>query len=396
VNESRRIPHVLFVSNGHGEGAIAARLASELRTRGEFITDHLALVGEQHSSHGFNDVGPRLARPSGGLVAMGNVRAFSQDLRSGFAGLWFGQRAYLANQGHTYDRVVAVGDVYALLMSFFTRRPIVFVGTAKSLYVAPYGPFERRMLRRATDIFVRDAPTAAWLRERGVPALAPGNVIVDLLDVGAPLPAPDPPMLALFPGSRTSAYVDAVKLAAVARRVLARRKEYSAVLSVAPTLSVTEVMRLLSNDGWDVRSDDDIFAFRAHQDGIVLHGATGELAPLVRLASIVVGQAGTGNEAAAAAGVPVVALAAGKKLGWYRMRQGRLLGEALRVVLDDVESASQAILELIDSPELREHMSRVGRERMGGSGGAAAIAEIIAARAKERSPSSRCSIWEMT
>lgn len=371
---------VLFVSNGHGEGAIAARLADELRLLGAYQTDHLALVGDKPSSDAFVDVGPRRSMPSGGLIAMGNVRAFASDLRSGFARLWFDQRAFLAHEGRRYDHIVAVGDVYALLMGFFARRPITFVGTAKSLYVAPYGPVERRMLCRAGDIFVRDEPTAAWLRKKGVPAQAPGNIIVDLLDVGEPLPAPDPPMLALFPGSRTSAYGDAVKLAAVARRVLAQRREYSAVLSVAPTLSVAEVVRLLREDGWEVRTDDPVFAFRALHAEIVIHGCTGELAPLLRLASIVVGQAGTGNEAAAAAGVPVVALAASEKLGWYRMRQGRLLGEALRVVRDDVDTASAAVMALIDSPEIREHMSLIGRERMGQPGGAAAIAEVISKR----------------
>jgi uncharacterized protein (TIGR03492 family) len=372
---------VLFVSNGHGEAAIAARLALELRRRGRFITEHLALVGERFPAADFEDVGPRRAMPSGGLVAMGNVRAFARDLRSGFVGLWRDQCAFLTKRGPEYAGIVAVGDVYALMMAYLARRrPTIFVGTAKSLYVAPYGPFERRMMRCATDLFVRDTPTAQWLRERGVPAQAPGNVIVDLLDVGDPLPAPDPPMLALFPGSRASAYPDAVKLAAVARHVLAARPEYSAVLSVAPTLSVAEVLRRLRADGWEVRSDDEIFAFRAHHSGVVLHGCTGELAPLVRLASIVVGQAGTGNEVAAAAGVPVVALAASRRLGWYRMRQERLLGEALRVVSDDVDIASRAILELIDSPSIRERMSVVGRERMGGPGGGAAIAEVIAAR----------------
>ena len=309
-------PRVLFVSNGHGEAAIAARLAAELRVRVPFQTDHLALVGDKPSPTGFVDVGPRRSMPSGGLVAMGNVRAFVGDLRAGFTRLWFEQRAFLISEGRRYSQIVAVGDVYALLMSFFARRPVTFVGTAKSLYVAPYGPLERRLLCRAVDIFVRDEPTAAWLRKHRVPAHAPGNVIVDLLDVGEPLPAPDPPMLALFPGSRMSAYGDAVKLAAVARRVLEQRREYSAVLSVAPTLSVSEVVNLLRANDWEVQTDDAVFAFRAHHGNVVIHGCTGELAPLLRLASIVVGQAGTGNEAAAAAGVPVVALAASEKLGW--------------------------------------------------------------------------------
>jgi uncharacterized protein (TIGR03492 family) len=371
---------VLFVSNGHGEAAIAARLARELRSQAPIITDHLALVGDKRSPDGLVDVGPRRGMPSGGLVAMGNVRAFAADVRNGFFGLWIAQRRFLESQGARYDRIVAVGDVYALIMSLFAKRPISFVGTAKSLYVAPYGPMERRLLCKADDIFVRDTPTAVWLREHGVAAEAPGNVIVDLLDEGESLPAPAPPMIALFPGSRASAYPDAVNLAAVARRVLHARRDHSAVLSVAPTLDVERIMQLLIKDGWEIEKNDPLFAFRAHSGVATIHGCTGELAPLLRIATLVVGQAGTGNEAAAAAGVPVVALSASKRIGWYRMRQGRLLGEALRVVNQDPTLASRAILEVLDSAELREHMATVGRERMGPPGGVAAIATRLRER----------------
>lgn len=365
---------VLFVSNGHGEAAIAARLDRELRQLAHVTTAHLALVGESPSPQGFLDVGPRRGMPSGGLVAMGNVRAFAADLREGFLALWLAQRRFLAHQGTGYTRVVAVGDVYALLMALWTRRPITFVGTAKSLYVAPYGPVERQVLRRAQDIFVRDTPTAAWLRQRGVAAEAPGNVIVDLLDEGQPLPSPAPPMIALFPGSRTSAYADAVNLAAVARKVLNTRRDHSAVLSVAPTLNVETVKQLLAADGWQIDAADPLFAFRAHSGAATIHGCTGELAPLLRMATIVVGQAGTGNEAAAAAGIPVIALTASKRIGWYRMRQGCLLGEALRIVDQDPQIASEAVLEVLGSPEIQAHMAAAGRERMGPAGGVAAIA----------------------
>lgn len=368
----------LFVSNGHGEAAIAARLARELRSQRPGVrTDHLALVGQSVSPPDFLDVGPRRAMPSGGLVAMGNMPAITSDIQAGLLQLSLAQYRFLQARGHVYDRVVAVGDVYALLAALFAGRPTTFVGTAKSLYVAPYGPMERLALRRAEAVFVRDEPTAAWLRERGVDARAPGNVIVDLLDEGAPLPAPAPPMIALFPGSRRSAYPDAINLAAVARWVLHVRRDYTAMLSVAPTLSVPRITQLLAENGWQLE-DDPLFAFRARSGAAVLHGCTGEIAPLLRLASLVVGQAGTGNEAAAAAGVPVIALTSGRRIGWYRMRQGRLLGDALRIVDREPILAARAVLEVLDSPLVRNRMSVVGRERMGPPGGAAAIARFLA------------------
>ena len=41
-------------------------------------------VGEQFAEPAFPDVGPQRAMPSGGLVAMGNVRAFARDIGAGW------------------------------------------------------------------------------------------------------------------------------------------------------------------------------------------------------------------------------------------------------------------------------------------------------------------------
>ena len=123
---------------------------------------------------------------------------------------------------------VAVGDAYALAMTLLARTPTVFVGTAKSVDVAPYGRFEERVLARASARFVRDDATAAMLRRHGVRAEA-ANAIVDLVA------ARDDPnaaavvdgfetALALFPGSRESAYDDAAFLLAVTRELARERR----------------------------------------------------------------------------------------------------------------------------------------------------------------------------
>ena len=75
---------------------------------------------------------------------MGNVRDFARDVGAGLLALISAQLPLLARRARRATRaVVAVGDVYALLMARTARAPAVFVGTAKSVYVAPYGPFER-------------------------------------------------------------------------------------------------------------------------------------------------------------------------------------------------------------------------------------------------------------
>ena len=94
------------------------------------------------------------------------------------------------------------------------------------------------------------------------------------------------------------------------------------------------------------------------------------------------GQAGTANEAAAAAGVPVVAFERNRdrKTTWYRMRQHGLLGEALAVLPGDLSQAAASLEALLDDAPRRAVMGARGRERMGGPGGARAIAREIVER----------------
>ncbi|HEY0797609.1 MAG TPA: lipid-A-disaccharide synthase-related protein [Candidatus Baltobacteraceae bacterium] len=357
---------VLLVSNGHGESAIAGRLARELRALRAIDVDHLPLVFAGGDAS-LASVGPTAKMPSGGLVAMGNVRAFSRDLRAGFLRLFLAQVRFLRN-ARGYDCVIAVGDVYALALALLAGRPTLFVGTAKSAYVAEYGPFERFVLRRAQRIFVRDETTAAHLRARGVRAQAPGNVIVDLLDDDVDVaPQAD---IGILPGSREPAYEDGVALGRVVRASGAR-----ALFSIAPGLDEAAFARLLTGDGWAVTAGDAPTPLRAHDpSGAELIAWRGSLGALLRAVRLVIGQAGTANEAAAACGVPVLALQT-RSGGWYRMRQQRLLGDAIALIPAQPQAAAAQVHALLGDPARLSRMSAAGRERMGPPGGAHAIAE---------------------
>ena len=161
---------VLFVTNGHGEAAIAARIAREVRALGREAV-HFPLVGAGFDAD-FPEVGPRVTLPSGGLVAMGNLGNFVRDVRAGFLSLLKRQLAFLHKSAGRHAVVVAVGDVYALALAYRARTPTIFVGTAKSEYVTPYGWLERRFMRKAALLFVRDEATVAALRSPGLQAAA--------------------------------------------------------------------------------------------------------------------------------------------------------------------------------------------------------------------------------
>jgi uncharacterized protein (TIGR03492 family) len=364
---------VLFISNGHGEASIAERIACELPGFACATFEHLPLVWGGEGNQSLPLVGPRSAMPSGGLVAMGNLRAFSQDVRAGFFALFAEQIRFIRTYGKGYACVVAVGDVYALALALFARSPVVFVGTAKSVLVAGYGPFERFLLRRAECVFVRDEPTALALRHRNVPAKAPGNTIVDLIDDEPPARAGT--WIGVLPGSRQQAYDAGVQLARVVRAMPA-----AALFSIAPGLHAAQFERCLAADGWRVTqtASDRSSPFDAHDaNGAHLLAWRGTLGSLLRASCLVIGQAGTANEAAAACGVPIVALETDSG-GWYRMRQQRLLGEALAIVPADPPAAAHALQALLNDRERLVHMSEVGRERMGKPGGARVVAAAIA------------------
>lgn len=383
---------VLFVSNGNGEAAIADRIAAELRAiLPDATLDHLALVGEPVSDS-MREVGPRRTMPSGGLIAMGNVGNLMRDVSAGLLPLVAAQRRFLRSVRGSYDVAVAVGDVYALAMTLRARSRTVFVGTAKSVSVAPYGAFEARVLARADSCFVRDDATAQALRERGLSVEPSANVIVDLF-----APEHDPfveaavagfdTVLALFPGSRASAYDDAGFLLEVLRDVAGSRPDVGAVLSIARGLDPDRFAADAQRAGWQLsRQSHDSIPFSLSLHGrTVARAWTGRPASLLERAALVLGQAGTANEGAAAAGVPVVAFERdrGAKARWYRRRQKGLLGDALAVVTGSSAEAARSVGELLNDPLRRRHMSETGRARMGAGGAARRIAQRVAALARK-------------
>jgi uncharacterized protein (TIGR03492 family) len=234
------------------------------------------------------------------------------------------------------------------------------------------------LLRRAAHIFVRDNATAISLRKAGVPAESPGNVIADLATHRRF--THEEKWLALLPGSRPSAYADTIRLARVLGELAARGRTIPAFLSVAPALDSAIFAADLARDGWTVENGDALTPFRARRGSAYIEASREPIGSLIAASGLAIGQAGTANEVAAAAGVPVVALEhSGERETWYRMRQRRLLGNALLVLSDEPHDAAAAIDALLEDETRMEAMAAAGRERMGNPGGARAIAGVLAA-----------------
>ncbi|SRR5579872_105209 len=386
---------VLLVSNGYGEAAISGYIARAIAAKApQARIEHLALVGRAPPDAWPARVGPSADLPSGGLVANWHLRNLARDIGAGLVRLTLRQYGYLREQ-RGRSVIVAVGDVFCLAMSLAARRPTVFVATAKSDFVSPHSALERSIVRKATVTFARDAHTAATLAQKGIQARYAGNVMMDGIAPGGLDLASDPAALrlAILPGSRSDAPRQAAamieRLQAVARRTASAGKRVQAYVSVAPSSDAAAIAAALRESGVNLREVTTNPGIIARADNGILQTllVKDAFGDLLDAAQVVLGQAGTANEQAAGYARPVVAVLEPTeqpgKMQWYRMRQKRLLGDALAVFPSAPEEFAGELLALLADPVRLETMARAGRERMGGPGGAAAVADTVIALAAE-------------
>ncbi|HZW73515.1 MAG TPA: lipid-A-disaccharide synthase-related protein [Caldimonas sp.] len=387
---------ILLVSNGFGEMAILQTIAKAIAARDPSATlAHMPLVGRLGGSAWPPQVGPQAAMPSGGLVTYWNVPNIVRDLGAGLVGLSLSQFAFLRRQRRAYDAVVAVGDAYcAAACLWFAKLPTVVVATAKSERVAPHSWIELRILRGAEVTFARDEPTALALQRGGVRARYAGNAMMD--QVAAPefalAVSVDTIHVALLPGSRSDAPANT---RAAARRLLRMSalsgKRVQAFLALAPAAQTPSIAGALEAEGFGVspRGVQSGVVALASRDMVEIALVRDGLAASLGAADVVLGQAGTGNEQAAGLGKPVVAAVAPgespQSVGWYRMRQQKLLGDALVVLEEDDDAFARDVLALLADRDRVAAMSAAGRARMGSPGASGAIAQAVLDVAKESS-----------
>lgn len=393
----------LFISNGTAEDLIGARLAGLLERQ----VFYAPLVGEGRAYAGVpgaERVGRVLRLPSGGFpfASLENLRA---DLRAGLIGGSLGQWADAVRGARGAGAVVVVGDAYALMLGTLAARagrlPLVHVQPLLSAqYLDGLGvgemlrelnalganrpmPYELRLARGAAAVFVRDAATERFYRQRGVAARFAGSFAMDVL------PAPERdlrlpagrPVLALLPGSREDH-----------RESLPTMLRAAALLpQVTPVVAWAHAWGAVTlPGGWTLDVHGEAEA-TARGDGVgvtLLRGAFGAVA---RAADVAVGTAGTANEQLAGLGVPVVAFATRgpQYTGGFARRQGRLLGEALSVVDATPVAVAAAAVPLLEDPARRARAALAGLTRIGPAGALPVIAAQIGALARPARPRRR-------
>jgi uncharacterized protein (TIGR03492 family) len=377
----------LFLSNGYGEDAIAAKIAefvSPFRRVGAFPLVGLGNGYEKRKIPIIASFPP---------LEGGGISLFS-DIKSGLFSLLKKEWTFLRKIQKDIHYAVAVGDILpAFLAHFALKKKFIFVGTAKSVYVQPYNIFERHILKKAQKIFVRDEATAYFLTQKSVPANWVGNPMMDeLFESKISIPPFNGLTITLLPGSRKDApqnfllQVEALNFL----QGMAQKKIRGLVV-----LPPTQEARLFFGKlyGWDgihfyLKKEQDGIIAQYEQGDVSLWFVVGALGEALQASSIVFGQAGTANEQAAGLGKPVIAFELSlsfefkfpkrfEGLSWYRWRQKKLLGNALTIVKADAKRMAEKAFEILKNRPLYEKMSQEGKKRMGPSGACQKIAEFL-------------------
>ena len=393
---------ILFISNGHGEDAIGARIALELRTlEPTWNLEALPIVGrgDAYERIGVRVIGPRWAMPSGGFTFT-SLEWLLADWRSGMYAQTHAQ--HWAARNSSADVVIVVGDVYALWVTFSfaskNTKPLVYqVQPLVSRYyqdgltpqtrasrisrvtVDSFTAPERWYMKRVEKVFARDARTAEWLHELGVPqALFAGNVMMDLLTPELELtPVLDGrPVLALLPGTRTD-YRFALPIMLETAGLLPEMQAFAAFPGNRSLLELPTGWSWIAPTALETAVSADLTAL--HSSGARVPVLRGAFAALLHRAAIALGTAGTGNEQAVGLGVPVVGFATrGPQFTHsFAQAQRRLLGAGLRLESPDpVRLAAMVRLGLTD-PAWRSATRAAGLERMGTAGAARRVVQLL-------------------
>ncbi|HHY47848.1 MAG TPA: hypothetical protein GX506_11190 [Firmicutes bacterium] len=427
---------ILFVSNGHGEDAIGAALASEMRRAlgcypagfpppcGRAVTAPgvalgtafrtapgtalrilaLPLVGdgEPYLRAGIPAVHRNMPLPSGGFSVHG-LRRLVGDVKAGLISIVREQARALAREVPAARLTIVVGDVYGLFLTWafgarHTSCPIVFVPTAKSAYISRHFAAEKWFMRKVCRLVLpRDAPTFEELLAYGIRAGFCGNLMMDAIppETGELELAGFDRVIGLLPGSRREARHNLLDMLDV---VVAIHKEthgtwkggghdgYGFVAALAHGFDIEAFCREAASKGWQMAGyrNSRWPVIRFGGDGPAAGGpavilTTGIFGDVVARADIFIGLAGTANEQACGMGRPVVTFPGrGPQFSRsFAVRQRRLLGDAVFLCERSPGKVAGAVLSILNDPGRYRMMAEAGRSRMWGPGATGRACELI-------------------
>jgi uncharacterized protein (TIGR03492 family) len=404
---------LLILSNGHGEDAIAARIAEQLQlTPNPPELAILPLVGEGHAYRELNIplIGRVKKMPSGGFVYM-DSRELWRDLQGGLLQLTFAQFQSIRQWGKEGGKILAVGDILPLIFAWLSGAEYAFVGTAKSEYYlrnenswltstsllqrslgSDYFPWERWLMSRpkCKAVFPRDTLTSQNLKQFSIPAFDLGNPMMDGLQVITKpvLAIPKKLTILLLPGSRSPEAERNWQLILQAVNEIVQQfmdQEICFLAAIAPSLSLDSFQSRLIEEQWQTISlnsvdipIDDPQAISFEKDNTKLFLSQHTYGDSLHLSDLAIAMAGTATEQFVGLGKPVFSLPGeGPQFtSNFAKRQTYLLGESV-IFVNNVREIGKKLNSILNSPEKRQAIAENGKKRLGEPGAAARIANCL-------------------
>lgn len=404
---------LLILSNGHGEDAIAARIAEKLQlTPNPPELAILPLVGEGHAYRGLNIplIGRVKKMPSGGFVYM-DSRELWRDLQGGLLQLTLAQFQSIRQWGQEGGKILAVGDILPLIFAWMSGAEYAFVGTAKSEYYlrdendwlastsflerslgSDYFPWERWLMSRpkCKAVFPRDSLTSQNLKQFSIPAFDLGNPMMDGLEVTTKsfLDNPKPLTILLLPGSRSPETERNWQLILQAINEILQQftnQDICFLAAIAPSLDLEPLKSALFTHQWqeininlaDIPiNDSQVIGFEKSNARLFLsQQAYGDC---LHLSDVAIAMAGTATEQFVGLGKPVFSLAGeGPQFTpKFAQRQTYLLGQSV-ILVTNLGEIGHELNSVLNSPEKRQAIAKNGKKRLGEPGAAARIARCL-------------------
>jgi len=359
---------ILFITNGHGEDAVASRIIRHLDLKHVNI-DVLPVVGraEAFKDLSVNIIGPKKILPGGGF-GLRNYSYLIKDLFSGLIGKVIEQVRTLRNKRWEYALVIGIGDIVPIIYSMITECKFIFVGVNKSEHYRKlafnYTGIEKWLLGKYCRLtLARDKKTAHALKNIGINAKYVGNPMMDAVQT---IRASEyqrirkgrKKVIGFLPGTREDAYRNIEDFYKIAWQIEQLDKKIKFIMSSPPTLKKQRIAKI--NMPVDIPMISDFNN-------------------VLKSSGLIIGMSGTGNEQAAGVGLPVIAFPGRGAQFNNRFASGQkqLLGDALLLLPRNSRVIAHEALSLIYNRKRMAKMGNAGRRRMGKPGASEDIANII-------------------
>jgi len=370
---------VLIISNGYGEDAMAATLASALSKHVD--VEALPTVGPGNAYSGICEVvGPRGELASEGHRKVGSL---IKDFQNGLAVTAVKHVKYMRDNRGRWDKVITVGDLIGpLLAKSGGHRVDLHIDVYNSGYARNYSAAEKYALRRCVDkVLCRDDILAGSLRAVGMDAGFAGNLMMDTipslnLDLRGLIT--DKTAITMLPGSRQGTE----KMFSLQMDALNRVSGKHKLVILVPLAPGVELAPLLKKT--NLKQVETPLLGAGHLavaqsfDGTMVHFFDKGIGTLARSSLFVVGQQGTAIFQSAGLGTPVITLVADDARPSRVQRNERLMGESRVSSTQDVSSLARKLEIYLNDPKKTQARGKVGVERIGPPGALEAAVRIIA------------------